>query len=105
MIVDRAKDIARRLLPARARAAISQARRTHQNLSEVFSRIYANGDWGRRDGAFYSGDGSHDPALVAPYVAAARAYLEALPRPRKVVGPAAATSTWPPLSPRGRLLA
>jgi SAM-dependent methyltransferase len=85
MGLDRAKSIARRLLPTRVQSAIREARQVRQDLGGVFSRIYANGDWGRKDGRFYSGDGSHDASLVGPYVAATRAYLQQLPRPLRVV--------------------
>jgi hypothetical protein len=84
-IVTHAKNLARRLLPARVRAAITDARRKRQDLAGVFGRIYAGGDWGGKEGSFYSGDGSHYPELVAPYVAATRAYVKTLPRPRRIV--------------------
>lgn len=44
----------------------------------VFTRIYEQGLWGRSSQAeqtFYSGAGSHDPAVVEPYVRAMAAYL------------------------------
>lgn len=44
---------------------------------ELFGRIYALRLWGGRPGDdYYSGAGSHDPALVEPWVAAVRDFAE-----------------------------
>lgn len=85
MIIDRVKHIVSGLLPSRRRASLSDTAAVPAELGEVFSRIYAKGDWGRRDGSFYSGDGSHDPSIVEPYTAAVKAFLGTLPRPWRIV--------------------
>jgi hypothetical protein len=36
---------------------------------EVFTDIYSKNRWGGKSGAFCSGSGSHEPAIVSPYVA------------------------------------
>lgn len=44
----------------------------------IFTRIYEEGLWGRANDTqqvYYSGQGSHDPALVEPYVRAVSLYL------------------------------
>jgi hypothetical protein len=53
--------------------------------AEVFSRIYSERLWAS-DGAqaFSSGTGSHDPAVVAPYLRAVKAFLLAHPRKKAV---------------------
>jgi len=49
-------------------------------VEQVFSRIYAEQEWGRGEGVgFYSGAGSHDPALIDPYIKAVSAFLASLP--------------------------
>jgi hypothetical protein len=45
---------------------------------EVFTDIYANHRWGRAAAGFCSGSGSHEGAIVSPYVARVRAELERL---------------------------
>lgn len=52
--------------------------------SQVFSDIYEQKQWGSAPEAgtpFYSGPGSHDPAIVSPYVDAVRTYLTSLGNP------------------------
>lgn len=52
-----------------------------QGLEGVFSRVYAEGHWGRSaDQAhpFYSGSGSHEDSVVATYVDAIRAFIQEL---------------------------
>jgi hypothetical protein len=75
------RQIARRVLPRfiramRSRAAEIKRHKQYQDLSvdRVFSAIYETNEWGG-DGQFYSGNGSHDPAIVEPYVAAVREVL------------------------------
>lgn len=67
--VEGGTDLARRLL------------RIAQPAEQVFSEIYAQKKWGGAADAanpFYSGPGSHDPAIVSPYVDAVREYLRSL---------------------------
>lgn len=57
----------------------------YQNLStqEIFEKIYDEGHWGRNQSAgskYFSGTGSHDPAIVDTYVNAVSAFLAGLPR-------------------------
>jgi hypothetical protein len=73
------------LLPSGVRAAYrryQQARRAHLEsdigAEEVFTRIYARNGWGGPPGSFNSGSGSHEPAIVAPYVATVTAELRRL---------------------------
>ncbi|HSD53388.1 MAG TPA: class I SAM-dependent methyltransferase [Burkholderiales bacterium] len=48
---------------------------------QVFAEIYENKVWGAADeGAYYSGAGSHDPALVDAYVGAVNRLLAAFTR-------------------------
>jgi hypothetical protein len=82
----------RRLLPqrflkARGRAAEKRLHRKYENLpvDRVFAEIYGNKDWGAGEGAYYSGSGSHDVAIVAPYVDAVRILLSRLPEKPVVV--------------------
>lgn len=76
------KSAARALLASRLRAAYRlyrQARRERLerdiSAEEAFTRIYARSGWGGPPGSFNSGSGSHEPAIVAPYVAAVTAEL------------------------------
>lgn len=66
----------RRLLELRAKAAEVRRHQQYQNLpiDKVFARIYQGREWGGDDG-FFSGSGSHDPAIVGPYVEAVRDVL------------------------------
>jgi hypothetical protein len=53
---------------------------SQQSLAQVFGSVYRDRRWGGSRGQrFFSGLGSHDPDVVAPYVAAAREYLEEFP--------------------------
>ena len=67
------------LLNMRARAVERRRHKEYQNLpiNEVFSKIYKVNEWGGKEG-FYSGTGSHDPAIVEPYVRTVRQFLERL---------------------------
>jgi hypothetical protein len=80
------KQLIKRALPAavvRPYEAARQARRfAGRSTGEVFEQIYAQRMWGAgREAAqrFYSGQGSHDPVVVEPYVAALTAWLAAFP--------------------------
>lgn len=47
-------------------------------LEHTFAEIYRRGLWGSRaDSPYYSGVGSHKPAIVDPYVTAVRAFITA----------------------------
>ena len=79
-----ARRIFRKAVPSRARRAIADLLGVDKDVTRVFSRIYREGKWGRATD-FYSGDGSHDPLIVEPYVEAVRRYLHSLERPVHVV--------------------
>ncbi len=77
------KSFLRRMLPKRWLALRANAEERHRHkkyrglsAAQVFSRIYADQEWGSKvDAGFYSGRGSHDPDIVAPYLQAVRDYL------------------------------
>lgn len=47
-----------------------------QSNSEIFDKIYTNGTWGREQGGLTSsGSGSHDSAIIDPYVSVVRKFL------------------------------
>lgn len=76
------RSIVRRVLPKkllemRAHAAEARQHRRYSHLSveRVFSEIYLNKEWGSDKGAYYSGTGSHDPAIVEPYLLAVQKLL------------------------------
>ncbi|PCE65753.1 class I SAM-dependent methyltransferase [Sediminicola luteus] len=48
---------------------------------KAMAQIYEKNLWGGAADTFYSGEGSHDPALVFPYVKAVQEFLHRLPRP------------------------
>lgn len=85
-----AKTVVKGLLPTRvyeARRRWLLRTRTDPTASnaDIFSRIYAGQEWGADSGPFFSGRGSHEPDLVAPYLAAMTEFLEALPGKPDVV--------------------
>jgi hypothetical protein len=54
---------------------------SYQNMTtlEVFRKIYADNEWGLPSNSgqkFYSGSGSHDSAIVDPYIKAVKEFLE-----------------------------
>ena len=54
----------------------------NHDLARVFTKIYAQGLWGRDandSSAYYSGSGTHTPAIADPYVAAIRALAATFP--------------------------
>ncbi len=53
--------------------------------ADVFDTIYREGRWGQGADPFYSGSGSRTEAIVAPYVAALRAYFARFPTPPSLV--------------------
>jgi hypothetical protein len=51
-----------------------------QPAANVFGAIYKQGRWGHgSEGDFCSGRGSHDPAIVGPYVEAVAGFLQSIP--------------------------
>jgi hypothetical protein len=74
------KSAVRELLPSSVLAAYrryKQARvERRRSTEEVFTRIYVHNRWGGAPGSFCSGSGSHETAIVAPYVTAMREELE-----------------------------
>lgn len=70
------------------RARLFSQQCTGLDAQQIFSRIYESGAWGRsgdRAQPFFSGSGSHDEAIVAPYVEAVRAFLATFERKPDVV--------------------
>lgn len=66
-----------------ANRKVAAIQRRHARLSpqQVFSDIYRKKMWGRSDAdstAYCSGPGSHDPAIVSPYVDAVQKFLSSL---------------------------
>jgi SAM-dependent methyltransferase len=74
--------VLRRVVPQRLRWMRLQRRaRKYENRppQERFSRIYRDRAWGRAPGsAYYSGAGSHDPAIASGYVSAVRDLISSL---------------------------
>jgi hypothetical protein len=60
------------------RAATLSLRDQGLSTEEVFTRIYSTNRWGGPSGTFCSGSGSHDAALVSPYITHVTAELERL---------------------------
>ena len=52
---------------------------------DAMAQIYEQGLWGSGDSEFYSGEGSHHPDLVAPYVKVVSEFLQSLEEPPVVV--------------------
>lgn len=83
------------LLPKPALRAIQKlnarrfrARHADLTTQEVFTQIYANGNWGKSSDPaqkFYSGAGSHDGTTLAAYVPAVQSFLAELPNKPKVL--------------------
>jgi hypothetical protein len=70
----------------RRRADRAARRFVGMPTSDVFNAIYREGLWGEEAGEkLSSGRGSRDEAIVAPYVAAVREFLSALPAKPRVV--------------------
>lgn len=92
---DSLRTLARSLLPEALLRGVRDWRReriagAYGGLSTraVFEKIYADAAWGRPkhgDSAFYSGDGSHEPAIVTPYVEAVGAFLLGFEAPPDVI--------------------
>ena len=76
------------LLTASANAADRHRHRSYKKLpvDQVFAKIYSEKEWGSNgDAGFYSGAGSHDPAIVEPYVQAVTEYLKSWSSPPIIV--------------------
>jgi hypothetical protein len=78
------KSAVRELLPSsvlaayrRYKAALLDRRERRMSTEEVFTRIYVHNRWAG-PGLFFSGSGSHEGAIVAPYVAAVTGELQRL---------------------------
>lgn len=79
----------KRMMPMRARYAYRRGRsflgrRRYSGMTsrDIFAEIYSAGLWGgTQDGDFYSGVGSHDPALTGPYVASVSDWLKSIGTP------------------------
>ncbi len=52
---------------------------------DAMAQVYEKGLWGRGDSDFYSGEGSHHPDLVVPYIKAVTEFLQSLKEPPVVV--------------------
>jgi hypothetical protein len=61
------------------------ARHEELPVEEIFSAIYRERRWGADSGDFSSGNGSHTPSVVAPYVNAVAGFLQSLSSPPSVV--------------------
>jgi hypothetical protein len=77
----RVKYALRPFIPAWLRHAVLNRQSQHERYrsgtpADIFSAIYRDGIWGSGDD-FMSGAGSHDPALVEPYINAVRAFAQA----------------------------
>jgi hypothetical protein len=71
---------------ARIHARLADREFEGKSASEVFTKIYADGTWGRVDGqGYFSGTGSHDSAIVDVYVSAVSRLLAAQPAPPDAV--------------------
>lgn len=60
------------------------ARHEKMPVEEIFSAIYREQRWGK-SGDFSSGDGTHNPDVVQPYVEAVGKFLRSFPQPPSVV--------------------
>lgn len=58
------------------RQELLSRRNQRMTTEEVFTDIYSNNRWGGRPGTFCSGDGSHEAAIVSPYIAKVTAELD-----------------------------
>ena len=87
-----ARTAVRRLLPGHLARAYdgyrrwkSMRRNRRMTTEEVFTGIYSDNRWGGPPGSFCSGDGSHDAAIVSPYIALMTAELRRIGATRKTV--------------------
>lgn len=83
------RSIVKRTLPTplfRWAKSVRDARRRKilsavDSRADIFSAIYRERMWGGGEADFYSGRGSHEEAIVGPYVEAVRSFLGTLPAP------------------------
>jgi len=50
-------------------------------IKDVMEQVYAMKLWGDNKSDFYSGDGSHDPEIVKPYLDSVISFLTSFPKP------------------------
>ncbi|MBO6606326.1 class I SAM-dependent methyltransferase [Psychroserpens sp.] len=63
----------------------SKKTKTPWPTKEAMAQIYEKGLWGRNASGFYSGEGSHHPDLVDPYVKVVTEFFQSLDKPPVVV--------------------
>lgn len=90
--VGRMKSAVKRVTPRPVRRAVGDyiaqrwnARHAELPVEEIFSTIYREQRWGTNSGDFSSGEGSHSPSVVIPYVSAVTEFLQSLPFAPSVV--------------------
>jgi SAM-dependent methyltransferase len=89
--VDKLKSAAKKITPLPLRRRVGEylaqrwnARHAGEPVEEIFSAIYREQRWGKSDD-FSSGEGTHTPGVVLPYVEAVGKFLRAVPCPPSVV--------------------
>ena len=90
-IVGKMKSAVKRATPRPVRRFVGEylaqrwnARHEKMPVEEIFSAIYREQRWGK-SGDFSSGDGTHNPDVVQPYVEAVRKFLRSFAQPPSVV--------------------
>jgi hypothetical protein len=87
------RDLVRRLVPEallvyrrRRRALAIDPSFRGATAETVFRAVYEEGRWGTGpNGEYWSGDGSHNPLVVKPYIVQVGAFLSSFPAPPDVV--------------------
>jgi hypothetical protein len=66
---------------------MSLRKKTPWPTKAVMTQIYDLGFWGKGtvEGKFYSGDGSHDPKIIVPYINFVQAFLQSFPNKLSIV--------------------
>lgn len=66
---------------------MSLRKKTPWQTKAVMTQIYDLGFWGKGsvEDKFYSGDGSHDPKIIEPYIQFVQAFLQSFPNKLSVV--------------------
>ncbi len=54
---------------------VPKKKKTPWPTQKAMTQVYEMNLWGGTSGAYFSGDGSHNPEIVVPYVTAVRAFL------------------------------
>jgi len=92
MVLGRIKRLVKKAAPKSAlrayfryRNSAEQARNSALTPKQVFSEIYRKGTWGKSAAGFDSGSGSSTQAVVEPYVAAMKQFLETLPEHSRAI--------------------